>query len=192
MYVWDCATELCLRDISFECKITCLTSETSSSSLLIAGCVDHKLRMYDVRAHNSKCIEFDEHKSWIVGVNVQEGNEPIMISGSDDGDVIIWDLRKSQKSLRTVKAHNPHLMALSAHNYSSIFVSGSSNQTIKLFGHDGKNISVIRHHYGFMGRRIAPVSCLAFHHFDVTFAAGFTDNIVSVFSAEGSKKKILL
>ena len=41
--------------------------------------------------------------------------------------------------------------------------SGAHNQCIKVFNTDGDTLSMTRYHDGFLGQRIAPVSCLAFH-----------------------------
>jgi regulator-associated protein of mTOR len=43
---------------------------------------------------------------------------------------------------------------------------------------------MIRYHDGFLGQRIGPVSCLAFHPTQLTFAAGATDSIISVYSVD--------
>ena len=42
-------------------------------------------------------------------------------------------------------------------------ISGSASQIIKVYSLNGENLSTIRYHDGFMGQRIGPISCLAFH-----------------------------
>ena len=44
-----------------------------------------------------------------------------------------------------------------------VFLSGSASQMIKVYSLGGANLSTIRYHDGFMGQRIGPISCLAFH-----------------------------
>lgn len=39
-----------------------------------------------------------------------------------------------------------------------------------------------RYHDGFLGQRISPVACLAFHPYKMMLAAGANDTIVSVYS----------
>lgn len=41
--------------------------------------------------------------------------------------------------------------------------SGSANQSIKVLNMNGDVLSNIRYHDGFIGQRIGPLSCLAFH-----------------------------
>ena len=59
---------------------------------------------------------------------------------------------------------------------------GSHAQFIKLVTFQGEQLgSLIKYHEGFMGQRIAPVSCLNFHPFKLQFVAGASDNIISVY-----------
>lgn len=62
--------------------------------------------------------------------------------------------------------------------------SGSHNQFIKVFRSDGEQLALIRYHEGFLGERIGPVSCLAFHPHRLLLAAGATDSVVAVYSAD--------
>jgi len=57
------------------------------------------------------------------------------------------------------------------HTYCFIFsyFSGSANQSIKVLNMDGEVLSNIRYHDGFIGQRIGPLSCLAFHPYWVSF-----------------------
>jgi hypothetical protein len=41
--------------------------------------------------------------------------------------------------------------------------SGSRQQKIKVFNFQGDELNMIRYHVGFLGQRIGPISCLAFH-----------------------------
>jgi hypothetical protein len=43
------------------------------------------------------------------------------------------------------------------------FSSGSQTQKIKVINFTGEELSTIRYHEGFLGRRIGPISSLAFH-----------------------------
>jgi regulator-associated protein of mTOR len=63
-----------------------------------------------------------------------------------------------------------------------VVACGSQNQRIKLMSLQGKEISTIRYHDGFLGQRIGPVSALAFHPRSAVMAAGATDSIISIYS----------
>ena len=51
---------------------------------------------------------------------------------------------------------------------------------------NGNQVGKISHHDGFLGQRIGPVSSLAFHPMKLMLAAGATDSIISVYSAENT------
>lgn len=48
----------------------------------------------------------------------------------------------------------------------------------------GHLINTIKYHEGFMGARIGPVSCLAFHPQRAMLAAGSSDASVSIYAVE--------
>lgn len=48
----------------------------------------------------------------------------------------------------------------------------------------GDHINTIKYHEGFMGARIGPVSCLAFHPQRAALAAGSVDASVSIYAVE--------
>ena len=79
----------------------------------------------------------------------------------------MWDPRSSQ-SLQTITSTLPAMTALDVHPQSELLSVGSANQIIKVFTLNGDNISTIRYHDGFMGQRIGPISCLAFHPYWVS------------------------
>lgn len=64
------------------------------------------------------------------------------------------------------------------------FFSGSVNQYISVYNMEGSPLNTIKYHEGFMGPRIGPVSCLAFHPYRVSLAAGSMDSSISVYSID--------
>ena len=84
------------------------------------------------------------------------------INCSLDGDIKVWDPRSSQ-SLQTLASTVPNLTSLDVHPQAEIFAVGSASQVIKIFNLNGDNLGLIRYHDGFMGQRIGPINCLAFH-----------------------------
>ena len=75
------------------------------------------------------------------------------------------------------------MTAAAVHPCAPILAMGSYAQFIKVMTLDGIVLKTIKYHQGFMGQRIGPVSCLAFHPHRPVFAAGATDSIVSVYSS---------
>ena len=74
------------------------------------------------------------------------------------------------------------MTALATHSNVPIFATGSPAQFIKLMAHDGMTQQVIRYHEKIRGQRIGPVSCLGYHPHMPFLAAGFADEIVSLYA----------
>jgi len=123
-----------------------------------------------------------EHTSWIVNAHLRT-DVPEVISGSYNGTVKFWDVR-TMRSFRTREIHKGQMTAMQVHPCAPVMASGSHAQFIKLLTLSGEQLSMIRYHDGFLGQRIGPVSCLAFHPTQLMFAAGATDSIISVYSVD--------
>ena len=161
-------------------------------------------------SRRKKFTEFDEHGSWIVDVsfNTYGGRYEVsskysklgfersafmdssscvhsqIVSGCVAGSIKFWDLRLAS-SIRTID-HRMQMTALSAHPTVPMFATGSPTQFIKIMSHDGMTQQVIRYHEKISGQRIGPVSCLSFHPHTPLLAAGFADDIVSVYAPKNN------
>ncbi|RLN93469.1 hypothetical protein BBJ28_00003372 [Nothophytophthora sp. Chile5] len=154
-----------------------------------------------------------EHTSWVVQTHIYAGRNELL-SGSVSGELKFWDLRYPKNSIKSLEAHRSPMTTLAVHDYAPIFAryvcwvslvrllglttvsadycilacdfasSGSHNQFIKVFRSDGEQLALIRYHEGFLGERIGPVSCLAFHPHRLFLAAGATDSVVAVYSSD--------
>mmetsp|Transcript_2936 Transcript_2936/g.6349 ORF Transcript_2936/g.6349 Transcript_2936/m.6349 type:complete len:1802 (-) Transcript_2936:30-5435(-) len=206
---WDVATEKCRN--TFESKsdasLTTLTTawdyDISSGysglgpDIVVAGYGNGSLRVFDTRSNKGdpvlsslssrrrKYSAFDEHSSWIVDVSFTTyGGRHEIVSGCLAGSIKFWDLRYSS-SVRTIN-HKMQMTALAAHSNVPMFATGSPAQFIKIMSHDGMTQQVIRYHEKISGQRIGPVSCLCFHPHLPFLAAGFADDIVSVYAPKRS------
>ncbi len=154
---------------------------------------------------NSK---FDEHTSWIVDVSfttyggrheVSLQEKPLhresdvishcnfciqIVSSCVAGRIKFWDIRYSS-AIRTID-HKMQMTALAAHSQIPMFAAGSPAQFIKIMSHDGTTQQVIRYHEKIAGQRLGPVSSLAFHPHMPYLAAGFADEIVSVYAPKST------
>lgn len=71
---------------------------------------------------------------------------------------------RADRTFTKITAHqNSDMNALAVHDYAPIIASGSHKQFIKVFKTNGRSLSMIRYHDSFLGQRIGPISCLAFH-----------------------------
>mmetsp|Transcript_3259 Transcript_3259/g.5075 ORF Transcript_3259/g.5075 Transcript_3259/m.5075 type:complete len:1600 (-) Transcript_3259:102-4901(-) len=147
-----------------------------------AGFADGSIGIYDQRvdSRGGRVHAAKEHDSWIVGAYLR-ADIPEVITGAVSGGVKFWDIR-SMRSYKTIEVHKSPLTALSVHNCAPIMATGSQAQFIKILTLAGDQLGMIRYHDGFMGNRIGPVSCLAFHPVRMLMAAGSTDNLLSIYS----------
>ncbi|XP_022248946.1 regulatory-associated protein of mTOR-like [Limulus polyphemus] len=185
--VWDAIQEKKVQDIPTGAD-SCVTSLSSDSTLhlLVAGCGDGTIRLYDQRLSPSDCrvMTLREHSAWIVKAKLlqnSEGNGQV-ISGSVAGDVRFWDLRHTN-SLQKVPS-SQGMTAMAVHQSLNILACGSVNQIINVYNTLGETVSVIKYHDGFMGQRIGPISCLAFHPYRANLAAGSTDSYISIYTVD--------
>jgi len=185
--VWDVERELCIQDCQTGCdsSVSCLSAVKTalSPNSLLAGFGNGNLRTFDCRAPSTRYtmgLRFGEgHDNWIVNADISPSKQ-MMISGSIDGHVKIWDLRKSSVPVQTIK-RKAVMTSLAIHPYAPIFVCGYQTQRITVFDYLGQELSIIKYHEGFLGQRIGPIASLAFHPYLLYLAAGATDSIISVY-----------
>ncbi|XP_031551677.1 regulatory-associated protein of mTOR-like [Actinia tenebrosa] len=184
--VWDTQREMKMQDIptGADSCVTSLACDSVGRSLLIAGCGDGSVRLYDRRLppSDSRVMALREHSGWVTSVFLQKGGDGNIISGSVAGDVRFWDPRFSESVKRFETLSN--MTSFEVHHQAKVIASGSANQMIRIYDLEGSSRSTIRYHDGFMGQRIGPVSCMAFHPHRVHLAAGSTDSFISIYSTE--------
>ena len=59
-----------------------------------------------------------------------------------------------------------------------VWCSGSVQQFVSVFNHSGDTLSTVKYHEGFMGQRIARVTCIAFHPVQVTSVFSSIVNVI--------------
>ena len=132
---------------------------------------------------------------------------PWVAAATPQGDIAVWDWRRavtaqhavvgnaqppaasgSSGGVHPITSHRALLSALTLHPHLPRVASGSRNQFIKLFdiqalreGGAAKEVHSIRYFDGFLGARIGPVTCLAFHPTRMLLAVGATDSVLSIY-----------
>lgn len=177
--LWDANQELRVRDIPTECN-HCVTSLSSDGQLVVAGCGDGSVRVFDCRLsqNDARVHTWRENNAWVVNCALI-GNS--IISGSVTGDVRFFDLRQS--STPHVIHTSQEMTAMAIHKQANVFSCGSLNQ-LAMYDLQGRHINTIKYHEGFMGARIGAVSCLAFHPQRAGLAAGSVDASVSIYAVD--------
>ncbi|KAH9602594.1 hypothetical protein KSS87_022001 [Heliosperma pusillum] len=123
------------------------------------------------------------HIQRVVGIGFQPGFDPAkIVSASQTGDIQFLDFRNQSDAYLTIDAHRGSLTALAVHRHAPIVASGSAKQLVKVFSLEGDQLGTVRYHPTFMAQKIGPVSCLAFHPFQVMLAAGAADSFVTLYA----------
>jgi regulator-associated protein of mTOR len=124
-----------------------------------------------------------KHSGKVVSVCLQRKGESNgqLISAGIRGHVFINDPRSTQDAPIKFKPHpDSPLNTMTVHDYAPLIATGSSKQFVVIMKTDGTIINKIRHHDGFLGQRIGPVHCLAFHPYKLLLAAGGKDSYISI------------
>jgi regulatory associated protein of mTOR len=189
--IWDIEREFCVRAIPTQCEtsVTSISCNQVTSELCYVGCGNGTILIVDKRnGQHSVVSSVKEHSNWIVNLKSPKRDENTLISGSGDGLIKFWDIRKPEKSINEFQSQKGNVSALSIHDYAYLIAVGSSNQHIKVFNFNGTNLSTIYYHDGFLSQRIGPISALNFHPFKMCLAAGATDSIVSLYTTDKKMK----
>lgn len=153
-----------------------------------AGFADGSIAVYDERVHsNGGRVHFSHtHGTWVNYAHLR-ADVPEVVIGSVRGTVKFWDLR-ALRTYKTLEVQKSPLTSLTVHNLSPILAAGSHAQFIKILTLSGEQLgNVIKYYDGFLGQRIGPVSCLAFHPHKLLLGASSTDGIVSIYHAATDK-----
>jgi regulator-associated protein of mTOR len=189
--LWDVNQEQSFLEIPVPLNSNAVQSVCSDyqGNLVYIGFGDGSVRWIDLRvrpdllslASGQNLIT--KHSGKIVSVCLQRKGESngLLVSAGIRGHVVISDLRNPQDSLLKLRPHpESPLNTMTVHDFAPLIATGSSKQIVVIMKTDGTIINKIRHHDGFLGQRIGPVHCLAFHPYKLLLAAGGKDSYVSI------------
>ncbi|WVR06256.1 hypothetical protein IAU60_003286 [Kwoniella sp. DSM 27419] len=123
--LWDATVERHLRDIATQAgaNLTAISSDEPEGNVFVAGFGDGVVRLFDKRAEHAGEVvlrTWRQHKIWIQSVHLQRGSMRELVTGSMDGEVRVWDVRKPDEPLYTVPRRDEGLMALAVHTGASV------------------------------------------------------------------------
>ena len=119
--------------------------------------------------------------SWIISAQLfnSTASTSKIIYGGVSGEVRLCDLR--QNGSVQVCQSGQEITTMATHANAHLFALGSVHQ-INVHHASGSVVNTIKYYDGFIGQKIAPVSCLTFHPNKVLLASGTTDNYISVYA----------
>ncbi|KAJ9585619.1 hypothetical protein L9F63_002589, partial [Diploptera punctata] len=130
--IWDAESELKVQDIptGADCCVTSLSSDVSESSLILVGCGDGSVRLFDRRLspQEARVMTWREHTGWVVDVSLRCNHLGAgrAISGSVGGDVKFFDLRRNS-SVGTCET-SQGMTAMAIHRAANTFACGSLDE----------------------------------------------------------------
>ncbi|GJQ81856.1 hypothetical protein Trydic_g9883 [Trypoxylus dichotomus] len=151
----------------------------TKTGLVAAGCSDGSVRIFDRRRNpaEARIKTWMEHNSPVLGVQMRDNT---VISGSVSGDVRIYDIRRGSSVSSQQPVQSSRMTAFAIHRAADTYAC-AANQSVGVYNLNGNCINVIRFYEGFMGYRIGPVNCLAYHPHKVALAIGTADCSISVY-----------
>jgi regulatory associated protein of mTOR len=191
MKLWDVNEERPILEIPVPVNSNAVQSICSdvSGNIVYVGFGDGSVRWIDLRSRpdllslasgqNLIC----KHSGKVVSTCLQRKSESsgLLVSAGIRGHVFISDTRYLRDAPLKLRPHvDSPLNAMTVHDFAPLIATGSSKQFVVIMKTDGTIINKIRHHDGFLGQRIGPVHCLAFHPYKLLLAAGGKDSYVSI------------
>ena len=96
---------------------------TGDSGLLSVGFGNGNVCLFDPRVSPDQALvqKYEQHKSWIVNVNLQRVSQNHVISGSRGGDILWWDPRFPGQAVRNLIAFKlkkgDSMTSMAVHDY---------------------------------------------------------------------------
>lgn len=119
-------------------------------------------------------------QSWMAG-------QELLLTASQGGELVEWDLRTDPTQAlgrRMPMGGGSRLMAMDQHRECGMVATGGDGGVRVLETARGSILGSVRHHEGFLGKRLAPVVSLAFHPRQLLLAAGCADGLVPIYRAD--------
>ncbi|KAL6073138.1 Dynein assembly factor with WDR repeat domains 1 [Balamuthia mandrillaris] len=167
--VWDFGSstiDKCTQTLRHGGRVLCLHSSPSIQGLLVTGCMDKHIRVWDIaRGEVLKEISVTE-----MDVLSLQADASKIISGGHKA-VTIWDM-ETAKSRMFLEGHQGEINCLQSS--ASRIVSGSWDKTLRIWDpNTGENIKVLRGHTW-------PIRCLQFDEDQNLLVSGSADKTLKI------------
>jgi len=133
--IWDTATGQCLRTLIHEDNAPVVSVQFSpNGKYVLAWTLDSCVRLWDYI--EGRCLKtYQGHQNLkysIGGTFVTSGNEVFLVSGSEDGSILIWDT-KTKNIMQRLEGHVGVTLWVDAHPRGGLIASGGLDRTVRIW-----------------------------------------------------------
>jgi len=130
---WDVTRECSTAHYNGNKVVTDL-SYSEKMQLIASAHSDHQVRLWDTRVVGDSVVKLNlkSHTGWVSCVQWSPTNSNILVSGSHDTTLKLWDIR-STVPLHTVHAHSNKVLGLDVIADGSMVVSGGADSALKAY-----------------------------------------------------------
>lgn len=136
--IWDTATGQCLQTLVHEDNAPVVSVRFSpNGKYVLAWTLDGCIRLWDyVEGLCKKTYQGHENQKYSIGGAFGVyGNEAFVVSGSEDGSIVLWDV-KSKNILQRLYGHDGVVLWVETHPFLDMLVSGGLDQKVKIWVND--------------------------------------------------------
>ena len=158
----------------------------ADGTLIASVSADKQLNLWQTNGLLLQTLEFKEYSFRSVDFSP---NRPILVAGTDQGNIEIWSLEKDNQShlklLKTLTGHRAAIYAVAIAPDGKTIVSGSDDNTIKIWNFEGKLLYTINAHQERIWK-------LAFSRDGQLLASASEDGTVKLWTPDGKLIKTLI
>ncbi len=133
--IWDTATGQCLRTLVHEDNAPVVSVRFSpNGKFVLAWTVDSCVRLWNyVEGRCVKTYQGHQNQKYSIGgaFGVHD-DEAFIVSGSEDGSIVFWDVT-SKNVLQRLEGHEGVVLGVDAHPKEHLLVSGGLDRTVRVW-----------------------------------------------------------
>ncbi|KAI9775166.1 MAG: WD domain protein [Geoglossum umbratile] len=139
--IWDTATGQCLRTLVHEDNAPVVSVRFSpNGKYVLAWTLDSCVRLWNYV--EGRCVKtYQGHRNEkysIGGAFGQHNGEAFAVSGSEDNEIFIWDIR-SKEVLQRLAGHEGVVLGVDTHPTERVLVSCGLDHTVRVWRDDGRS-----------------------------------------------------
>lgn len=173
--IWDIETLECLQTLHGHQKRIWLVDLHPNNSTLLSINEDQTIKLWDITMR--RCLKtLKGYSNWILSLAFSPDSQTL-VSSSQDQKIRLWDI-KTGKCTLTLEGHDDLISTIAfapPHIRNCLLASGSDDNTIKLWNHQGECCQTLRGH-------TAWVYGVAFSPHGEILASGSRDNTVKIWN----------